>query len=129
MHKEVTMSVYAYLILAFVGGGILSLIAQVLIDLTMLTPARILVAYVSAGVLLYAVGVYEPLFEIFGAGVSTPLIGFGAAIGRGVRTAVDESGLLGAFSGGLTATAAGITVALFSGLVTSVISKGRSKRM
>lgn len=123
------MSPYAYLILAFIGGGILSLIAQLLIDLTALTPARILVGYVSVGVLLYAIGVYEPLFKIFGAGVSTPLVGFGAAIGRGVREAVDESGILGAFSGGLGATAAGITVALIAGLVASVITRGKSKRM
>ena len=123
------MSPYAYLILAFIGGGILSLIAQLLIDLTALTPARILVGYVSVGVLLYAIGVYEPLFKIFGAGVSTPLVGFGAAIGRGVRDAVDESGILGAFSGGLGATAAGITVALIAGLVASVITRGKSKRM
>ena len=123
------MSPYAYLILAFIGGGILSLIAQLLIDLTALTPARILVGYVSVGVLLYAIGVYEPLFKIFGAGVSTPLIGFGAAIGRGVKEAVDESGILGAFSGGLGATATGITVALIAGLVASVITRGKSKRM
>ena len=123
------MSPYAYLILAFIGGGILSLIAQLLIDLTALTPARILVGYVSVGVLLYAIGVYEPLFKIFGAGVSTPLVGFGAAIGRGVREAVDESGILGAFSGGLSATATGITVALIAGLVASVITRGKSKRM
>jgi stage V sporulation protein AE len=123
------MSPYAYLILAFIGGGILSLIAQLLIDLTALTPARILVGYVSVGVLLYAIGAYEPLFKIFGAGVSTPLIGFGAAIGRGVREAVDESGILGAFSGGLGATAAGISVALIAGLVASVITRGKSKRM
>ena len=123
------MSPYAYLILAFIGGGILSLIAQLLIDLTALTPARILVGYVSVGVLLYATGVYEPLFKIFGAGVSTPLIGFGAAIGRGVREAVDESGILGAFSGGLGATATGITVALIAGLVASVITRGKSRRM
>ena len=123
------MSIYAYVILAFVGGGVLSLIAQLLIDLTALTPARILVTYVSVGVLLYAVGVYDPLFNVFGAGVSTPLIGFGAAIGKGVKEAVDESGLFGAFSGGLSATAAGIAVALVSGLVASVVSKGRSKRM
>ena len=129
MIRSVEMSIYAYLILAFVGGGILSLIAQVLIDLTMLTPARILVAYVSVGVLLYALGVYEPLFKIFGAGVSTPLIGFGAAIGKGVKEAVDESGLIGAFSGGLSATSTGITIALVAGLVASVVSKGRSKRM
>ncbi|MBR2972073.1 MAG: SpoVA/SpoVAEb family sporulation membrane protein [Clostridia bacterium] len=123
------MSIYAYLILAFIGGGILSLIAQLLIDLTSLTPARILVAYVSAGVLLYAVGVYDFLFKIFGAGVSTPLIGFGAAIGRGVKEAVVKDGLLGAFSGGLSATATGITVALVAGLVASVMTTGKPKRM
>ena len=123
------MSIYTCVILAFIGGGVLSLIAQLLIDLTALTPARILVAYVSVGVLLYAVGVYEPLFSVFGAGVSTPLIGFGAAIGKGVKEAVDESGLFGAFSGGLSATAAGITVALVAGLVASVITRGKSKRM
>ena len=120
---------YTDLILAFVGGGILSVIAQRLIDLTNLTPARILVAYVSVGVLLYAVGVYEPLYEIFGCGVSTPLIGFGAAIGKGVKEAIDKDGLLGVFSGGLSATAAGISVALFSGMVFALFTKGKSKRM
>ena len=123
------MSVYIYLALVFVSGGLLSVIAQLLIDLTRLTPARILVSYVCMGVLLYAVGAYEPLFELFGCGVSTPLIGFGAAIGKGVKEAVKEKGLLGAFSGGLSATATGITVALFSGLVLSVFTKGKSKRM
>ena len=123
------MSVYLHLALVFVGGGLLSVIAQLLIDLTRLTPARILVSYVCLGVLLYALGAYEPLFDIFGCGVSTPLIGFGAAIGKGVEEAVKEKGLLGAFSGGLSATAAGITVALFAGLVLSVFTKGRSKRM
>ena len=107
----------------------MSVIAQLFIDLTRLTPARILVSYVCIGVLLYALGAYEPLFELFGCGVSTPLIGFGAAIGKGVKEAVKEKGLLGAFSGGLSATAAGITVALFSGLVLSVFTKGKSKRM
>jgi len=123
------MSVYLYLLFAFIGGGILSVIAQILIDLTMLTPARILVAYVCSGVLIYALGAYDGLFDIFGAGVSTPLIGFGAAIGRGVKEAVEKDGLIGAFSGGLTATAVGITVALFSGLIMALISKGHSKRM
>ena len=123
------MSVYTHLALVFVGGGLLSVIAQLLIDLTRLTPARILVSYVCLGVLLYALGAYEPLFDIFGCGVSTPLIGFGAAIGKGVEEAVKEKGLLGAFSGGLSATAAGITVALVAGLVLSVFTKGRSKRM
>lgn len=123
------MSIYVYLLLAFLGGGCLSLIAQLLIDLTRLTPARILVTYVCSGVLLYALGAYDVLFKIFGAGVSTPLIGFGAAIGKGVREAVEKDGLLGVFSGGLTATATGITVALFAGLLASLVSVGRSKRM
>lgn len=123
------MSVYLQLALTFVGGGIMSVIAQLLIDLTRLTPARILVTYVSAGVLLYAVGVYDFLFKIFGAGVSTPLIGFGAAIGKGVKQSVESDGLLGAFSGGLSATATGITVALFFGLLFSVIARGKSKRL
>ena len=123
------MSVYLQLALTFVGGGIMSVIAQLLIDLTRLTPARILVTYVSAGVLLYAIGVYDFLFKIFGAGVSTPLIGFGAAIGKGVKQSVESDGLLGAFSGGLSATATGITVALFFGLLFSVIARGKSKRL
>ena len=123
------MSVYLQLALTFVGGGIMSVIAQLLIDLTRLTPARILVTYVSAGVLLYAVGVYDFLFKLFGAGVSTPLIGFGAAIGKGVKQSVESNGLLGAFSGGLSATATGVTVALFFGLLFSVIARGKSKRL
>ena len=117
------------LLLAFVSGGIFSVIAQLLIDLTRLTPARILVLYVASGVAMYATGIYEPLYEIFGCGVSTPLIGFGAAIGKGVSEAVDKEGLLGAFSGGLTATAAGISAALFFGVLFALITKGRSKRM
>ena len=123
------MSGLISLTLAFVAGGILSVIAQVLIDLTTLTPARILVTYVSVGVLLFALGIYEPLFEIFGAGVSTPLIGFGAAIGKGVKSAVDADGLIGAFSGGLAATAAGITVAIVAGLFFALFTKGKSKRL
>ena len=123
------MSFYAYLVFAFIGGGVLSLIAQILIDLTKLTPARILVSYVCAGVLLYALGAYDGLFKIFGAGVSTPLIGFGAAIGRGVKEAVENDGLIGAFSGGLSATATGITVALFSGLIMALLTKSKGKRM
>ena len=117
------------LLLAFVSGGIFSVIAQLLIDLTRLTPARILVLYVVSGVAMYATGIYKPLYEIFGCGVSTPLIGFGAAIGKGVSEAVDKEGLLGAFSGGLMATAAGISAALFFGVLFALITKGRSKRM
>ena len=123
------MSTTGQIILTFVSGGILCVIAQLLIDLTKLTPARILVSYVCFGVFLYAVGAYTPLFEIFGAGVSVPLIGFGANIGRGVMEAVDKEGLLGALSGGLTASSAGICVSLILGLLASLIFKSRSKRM
>ena len=117
------------LILAFTSGGIVCVIAQLLIDLTKLTPARILVLYVSMGVLIFAIGAYEPMYEIFGAGVSVPLIGFGANIARGVREAVDKDGLIGVLTGGLTASAAGITAALILGLLSSVIFKSKSKRM
>ena len=123
------MSVYTQLLLAFLAGGFLSVIAQLLIDLTNITPARILVTYVCSGVLIYALGAYEPLFEIFGTGVSTPLIGFGAAIGRGVKEAVEKDGLLGAISGGLSATATGITVALVAGLFFALFTKGKAKRL
>ncbi len=117
------------LILTFVSGGIICVIAQLLIDFTKLTPARILVLYVSIGVLLYAVGVYEPMFEIFGAGVSVPLIGFGANIGKGVEEAVAKEGLLGALTGGLTSSSAGISAALIFGFICSLIFKSKSKRM
>ena len=117
------------LLLAFLAGGIISVIAQLLIDLTKMTPARILVLLVSFGVLLFATGLYEPLFDIFGAGVSVPLIGFGANIGKGIKDAVTESGLLGALSGGLSASAAGICAALFLGFSASVFFKSKSKRM
>ena len=117
------------LLLTFLSGGIICLIAQLLIDLTRLTPARILVLYVSLGVLIYAVGVFEPMKEIFGAGVSVPLIGFGANIANGVRDAVEKEGLIGALTGGLTSSAAGITAALLSGLFASVLFKTKPKRM
>ena len=120
---------YSGLILAFISGGFICVIAQLLIDLTRLTPARILVTYVCVGVLLYAVGAYNPLFNIFGCGVSTPLIGFGAAIGKGVKEAIEKDGAIGILSGGLAATAAGITAALFFGLLASLFSKGKSKRL
>ena len=123
------MNITEQLILTFISGGIICVIAQLLIDLTKLTPARILVCYVSVGVLLYAVGIYTPLFEIFGAGVSVPLIGFGANIGRGVMEAVEKEGLIGALSGGLSASASGISAALILGLLASLLFKTRSKRM
>jgi stage V sporulation protein AE len=123
------MSPFITLALTFVSGGLICVIAQLLIDLTRLTPARILVCYVSFGVLLYSVGFYDPLFKIFGCGVSVPLIGFGAAIGRGVKEAVEKDGLLGALSGGLSATAVGITTALVAGLFFALFTKGKAKKM
>ena len=117
------------LILTFISGGVICVIAQLLIDLTKLTPARILVLYVSVGVLLYAVGLFDPMKEIFGSGVTVPLIGFGANIGKGVREAVEESGLLGALTGGLASSSAGLTASLISGLFASIIFKSKPKRM
>jgi stage V sporulation protein AE len=116
-------------VLVFLAGGVLCIIAQLLIDLTKLTPARILVLFVSVGVLVYATGLYEPLFELFGAGVSVPLIGFGATIARGVKEAVDKVGPLGILSGGLSASAVGITTSLILGLIISALVKSKPKRM
>ena len=117
------------ILLAFLAGGVLCLIAQIFINLTSATPARILVAYVCIGVLLFALGVYEPMREIFGAGVSLPLIGFGGAIGAGVKEAIAKDGITGILSGGLTATAQGITLTLILALLTSLIAKGKPKKM
>ena len=123
------MNIFQQLILTFVSGGFICLIAQLLIDFTRITPARILVLYVSLGVLIYAIGLYEPMFKLFGAGVSVPLIGFGANIGKGVKEAVESDGLIGALSGGLSSSAAGITAALIFGLSASFFFKSKSKRM
>ncbi len=123
------MPIFTTFLLVFLGGGVLCMIAQVLIDLTKLTPARILVLYVCLGVLIYAVGLYEPLYSVFSSGISVPLIGFGANIGRGVREAVDSEGLIGALSGGLTSSSAGITAALLLGLAASALFRSKSKRM
>ena len=112
---------------AFLVGGILCLIGQILIDKTKLTPARILVSYVVAGVILGAVGVYKPLVEFAGAGASVPLTGFGYNLSKGVREAVDKDGFLGIFTGGLKATAGGITAAVFAGLLASLLFKAKDK--
>ena len=108
---------------AFAVGGAFCLIGQILIDLTKLTPARILVGYVVSGVILTAVGVYDYLVDFAGAGATVPLTGFGYSLAKGVEKAVTEYGLIGALSGGLTATAAGITAAIFFGLLASLVSK------
>ena len=112
---------------AFLVGGVFCLIGQVLIDYTKLTPARILVSYVVAGVGLTAVGVYEPLVKFAGAGATVPLTGFGYSLANGVKEAVTQYGILGALSGGLTATAAGITAAIVFGYIMSLIFKSDIK--
>lgn len=117
------------ILLSFLAGGVLCLLAQLLIDLTRLTPARIMVSFVCIGVLVYACNFSEPLFDMFGAGVSVPLLGFGMAIADGVKTAIDESGAIGILTGGLTATSAGITLAMLLGFVLSLIFSGRQKDM
>ena len=112
---------------AFLVGGALCLIGQLLIDKTKLTPARILVGYVVVGVILGAVGFYKPLVDFAGAGATVPLTGFGYALARGVKEAVEQEGFLGIFTGGLKACAGGITIAIFAGLITSLIFKPRDK--
>ncbi len=112
---------------AFLIGGGLCVIAQILVDRTKLTPARILVSYVTAGVFLGAVGLYKPLVDFAGAGASTPLTGFGYLIAKGVKEAVDRDGLIGAFTGGLTSSAAGITAALFFGLIAALMFKSKAR--
>lgn len=121
------MDIFLKLVLAFAVGGAFCLIGQVLIDFTKLTPARILTAYVVAGVVLGGVGIYGPLVEFAGAGATVPLTGFGYALCEGVRKAVDETGLLGALSGGLTATAAGITTAVCAAILMSLLFKSGDK--
>ncbi|MBP3854446.1 MAG: stage V sporulation protein AE [Ruminiclostridium sp.] len=110
---------------AFLAGGLLCAAGQVLIDLTSMTPARILVTYVVAGVFLGAVGIYEPFVQFAGAGATVPLTGFGYLLAKGVRNAVAENGLLGAITGGLEACAGGITAAvIFALIVALVFSRG-----
>ena len=113
---------------AFVIGGSFCAIAQILIDRTRLTPARILVGYVVAGVFLGAVGVYKYIAELGGAGAAVPLTGFGYLISEGVRKAVDERGLLGALTGSLTAAAGGTAAALVFGLIASLCVRSKPKR-
>ena len=110
---------------SFLIGGAFCLIAQILIDKTRLTPARILVSYVVVGVFLGAIGLYPHIADFAGAGATTPLTGFGANIAKGVREAVDEKGLLGALTGGLTAAAGGTAAALCFGYIAAIFAKGR----
>ena len=112
---------------AFLVGGAICVIAQLLIDYTKLTPAKILVSFVVLGVILGGIGLYEPLVEFAGAGASVPLLGFGNTLAKGVREAVAEKGFLGVLTGSLKATAGGITVAIVAGLLVSLIFKQKDK--
>ena len=113
---------------AFLCGGVLCAIGQLLIDKTQLTPARILTGYVVAGVLLQAVGVYQYVVDWGGAGATVPLTGFGYCLAKGVAKAGAEKGILGAFTGGLTATAGGVAAAVFFGVLMAIIFKPKDKR-
>ena len=112
---------------AFLVGGALCLVGQILIDKTKLTPARILVSYVVLGVFLSGIGIYEPFVEFAGAGASVPLLGFGHTLAKGVREAIRQTGFLGIFTGGLKAAAGGITAAIFAGLLASLFFKDKDK--
>ena len=112
---------------AFLTGGLICLAGQLLIDKTKLTPARILVSFVVIGVLLGGIGLYEPFAKFAGAGASVPLTGFGNTLAKGVREAIGEDGFLGIFTGGLKACAGGITAAILSGLIVSILFKARDK--
>ena len=113
---------------AFLTGGFLCAIGQILIDKTKLTPARILVIYVVAGVILQTFGLYQPLVDFGGAGATVPLTGFGYSLANGVKKAVTEQGFVGIFTGGLTATAGGISAVLLFGVVASLVSKSKEKQ-
>ena len=122
------MDLFMRCLWAFLVGGLLCLIGQILIDYTKLTPARILVSYVVAGVALTAVGVYAPIVEFAGAGATVPLTGFGYSLAMGVREAVTQYGLIGALCGGLTATAAGISAAMLFGFIMSLLFKSGDRQ-
>ncbi len=112
---------------AFVVGGLICVIGQLLIDYTKLTPARILVVFVTAGVILTAVGLYEPIVNFAGAGATVPLTGFGYGLAKGVEKAVTEQGLIGALTGGVTAAAGGIAAAVVFGYLVALVSKSHDK--
>ncbi len=121
------MDMFMEYVWAFVIGGAFCVVGQILIDRTKLTPARILVSYVVAGVFLGAVGLYQPLIDFAGGGATVPLTGFGNLLAKGVKEAVDKDGLIGALTGGLTSAAAGITAAIVAGLLAGLVFKSGSK--
>jgi len=112
---------------AFLCGGLLCVVGQILIDRTKLTPARILVSYVTTGVILGGLGIYQPFADWAGAGATVPLTGFGFLLSKGVKKAVAEQGLLGAFTGGLTSAAGGVTAAVFFGFLVALLFKSKPK--
>lgn len=122
------MDIFLDYLKAFAVGGVLCVIGQLLIDKTKLTPARILTAYVVSGVILGAVGLYQPLADWAGAGATVPLTGFGNTLAMGVKKAVETDGLLGVFTGGFTASAAGICAAVFFGIIIALIFKPKDKK-
>ena len=126
-HRGNTVNFLFDCLKAFMLGGIICVIGQLLIDCTKLTPARILVSYVVSGVILTGLGLYGSLVDFAGAGATVPLTGFGYSLAKGVEKAVDQYGLIGALTGGLTATAAGITTAIVMGLLMALIFKSRDK--
>ena len=112
---------------AFLVGGIICTIGQILIDKTKLTPARIVVIFVVSGVVLTALGLYDPIVKIAGSGATTPIVGFGYSLAKGVQTAINEQGIIGILTGGLSATAGGIGAAVFFGYIFSVFSNSKMK--
>ena len=122
------MDIILKYLIVFAVGGATCIVAQILIDKTKLTPARILVCYVCSGVFLSAIGIYEPFAEFANAGATVPLLGFGHLIAKGVREAIGKSGLLGALTGGLTATAGGICAAIIFGFIASLIFSSKPKK-
>ncbi|PWL87617.1 MAG: stage V sporulation protein AE [Escherichia coli] len=112
---------------AFIIGGLICVIGQLLIDLTKLTPAKILVSFVVLGVILGGLGLYEPLVDFAGAGATIPLTGFGNALAKGVKEAIQNDGAVGIITGGISACAAGVTVAILSGLIAAILGKSKDK--
>ena len=113
---------------AFVVGGALCVIAQLMVDLTRITPGKILVLYVTAGVVLGALGLYQPLVDFAGAGASVPLLGFGNSLARGAIKGAAERGVIGAFTGGMTGTAAGVAAAILFGYLAAILFQPRTKK-
>lgn len=121
------MDIFLNCLYAFLVGGAICLVGQVLIDFTKLTPARILVSYVVIGVFLTGIGIYEPIVKFAGAGATVPLVGFGYSLANGVKEAVNQYGLIGALSGGLTATAAGIAASITFAMLMAIFFKPGDK--